>query len=91
MYQGHPEFTWKRHLMKKIYGYVLPPDLPPGQLEAAKESFKRPLHSHALIEVTRRFLKREYRDTYGMYHSGSVSQTFSSSSPGERLAGGTVM
>jgi hypothetical protein len=37
----------------------------------AQKSFERPLHSHALIEVTRRFLKREYRDTYAMLHSGA--------------------
>jgi hypothetical protein len=36
-----------------------------------QRSFKKPLHSYGLIEVTRRFLKRRYRDSYEMYHSGS--------------------
>lgn len=47
-----------------------------------QRSFSKPLHSHALIEVTRRFLKREYRDTYNMYHSGSTSEEFAGSSNG---------
>lgn len=72
-YQSHPEFTWRRHLMKKIIPYIMPEGLPPADLEEAKRSFQQPLHTTALIEVTRRFLKREYRDTYEMYHSGSAT------------------
>lgn len=30
-----------------------------------QRTFKKPLHSHGLIEVTRRFIKRRYRDSYG--------------------------
>jgi hypothetical protein len=70
-YQSHPEFTWKKHLMKKILPYVLPEKMDPVDYEKATKSFQQELHSHALIEVTRRFIKREYRDTYEMYHSGS--------------------
>lgn len=35
-YQTHPEFTWKRHLMKRVIPYVFPDGMAPAELEAAK-------------------------------------------------------
>jgi hypothetical protein len=58
--------------LTQVVGYVFPPDLPQEELAAAKRTFRKPLHSHGLIEVTRRFLKRHYRDNEGMLHSGAV-------------------
>jgi len=56
----------------------------------AQKSFERPLHSHALIEVTRRFLKREYRDTYDMLHSGAGMVVDGAGSGGGGGEGGRV-
>lgn len=44
---------------------------PPIILTHAQASFKKPLHSYALIEVCRRFIKKAYRETYAMYHAGA--------------------
>ena len=69
-FQSHPEFTFEEQLIHKVIPYVYPERMDDDERIAADESFSKPLHSDALVEVTRRFLKQDYHETVNMFIPG---------------------
>lgn len=91
-FQSHPEFTYKDQLLKKVIPYVYPERMNEDMKEKADESFSEPLHSDALIEITRRFLKGDFFDrpaTFALRGTefGSIGWTPESVSSSEESTG----